>query len=308
VNFEATLFAGDGLRVPLVTGNVAFGFAGKRRGGSSAAMSSVIVAWKGSCRDPKIRNRLLAHLHRLAMQSDDYLRSEHHERPGFLNLVSEQRGAHLRPRANIEMIDRPIPGPILISSYISPSPEALVEGAREAGLTVIDRQDSAHPPLIVFDEGRLAGLDFKLFNPRGLYPGEDRMSFVFLECPKLPFLDGRLVEIAGIEDCPRGKGETLPSASAYLASPSIHLRYFLEDWTDCLFSWVKFFFIGDFWWHRSEEMQGYGDYRGVFQELQTARGGEEAEEASFDAVLGTFSQHVEHWIDEVEGWAKSEQG
>ena len=55
-------------------------------------------------------------------------------------------------------------------------------------------------------------------------------------------------------------------------------------------------------------MQGYGDYRGVFEELQVERGGEEAEEATFDAVLGTFSQHVEHWIDEVEGWAKSEQG
>lgn len=271
-------------------------------------MPSVIVAWKGSCRDPKIRNRLLGHLHRLAMQSDGYLRSGQPERPGVLNLVSEQRGVGLRPRANIETIDRPIPGSILVSSYISPSPEALIESAREAGLTVIDRQDRTHAPLIAIDEGRLAGLNFKLFDLRGIYPGEDRMSFVFLECSKLPFLDGRLVEIASMEDCPTGEGETLPSARAYLASPSIHLRYFLEDWTDCLFSWVKFFFIGDFWWHRSEEMQGYGDYRGVFQELQSARGGAEAEEASFDAVLGTFSQHVEHWIDEVEGWAKSEQG
>ena len=38
------------------------------------------------------------------------------------------------------------------------------------------------------------------------------------------------------------------------------------------------------------------------------RGGEAAEEATFDAVLGTFAQHAEHWIGEVEGWAKSEQG
>ena len=134
------------------------------------------------------------------------------------------------------------------------------------------------------------------------------MSFVFLECPELPFLDGRLIEINSIEDCPRGENETLPSATAYLGCPTIHLRYFLEDWTDCLFSWVKFFFVGDLWWHRSEEMQGYADYRGVFQELQAARGGEEAEEASFDAVLGTFAQHVEHWIGEVEALARSEQG
>ncbi|MGZ5849821.1 MAG: hypothetical protein ACXWJN_04460 [Methyloceanibacter sp.] len=271
-------------------------------------MSSVIVAWKGSCRDVKIRNRLLGHLQRLAKQSDDYLRSNQPERPVFLNLLSEQRGGDLRPRANIEAVNRPISGPILVSSFISASPEALVESAREAGLTVIDRQDGAHAPLIAMDKGKLVGLDFKLFDPRGLYPGEDRMSFVFLECKEHPFLDGRLVEIASIEDCPTGEGETLPAATAYLANPSIHLHYFLEDWSDCLFSWMKFFFIGDFWWHRCKEMQGYGDYRGVFHKLQAERGGEEAEEASFEAVLGTFSQHAEHWIAEVEGWARSEQG
>jgi hypothetical protein len=42
----------------------------------------------------------------------------------------------------------------------------------------------------------------------------------------------------------------------------------------------------------------------VFQELQDERDGEEAETASFDAVLGTFAQHAEHWIGEVEGWAR----
>ena len=35
---------------------------------------------------------------------------------------------------------------------------------------------------------------------------------------------------------------------------------------------------------------------------------EPAEEAAFDAVLATFVQHAEHWIGEVEGWAKAEQG
>jgi len=46
----------------------------------------------------------------------------------------------------------------------------------------------------------------------------------------------------------------------------------------------------------------------VFEELQADRGADNAEEAAFDAVLGTFSQHAEHWIGEVEGWANSEQG
>ena len=84
---------------------------------------------------------------------------------------------------------------------------------------MIERQESRHAPLIAIDQGRLAGLDFKLFDPRGLYPGEDRMSFVFLECPELPFLDGRLVEIASIEDCPRGENETLPAASCLSCLP-----------------------------------------------------------------------------------------
>jgi hypothetical protein len=55
-------------------------------------------------------------------------------------------------------------------------------------------------------------------------------------------------------------------------------------------------------------MQGYADYRQVFEELQADRGAENAEEAAFDAVLATFSQHVEHWIGELEGWAKRKPG
>ena len=108
-------------------------------------MPWVIVAWKGSCRDGKIRNRLLGHLHRLAMQSDGFLRSGEPQRPTFLNLVNEQRGAGLRSRANIETIDRAIPGPVLVSSDISPSLDALVESAREAGLAVIEREAPGIP-------------------------------------------------------------------------------------------------------------------------------------------------------------------
>ena len=118
------------------------------------------------------------------------------------------------------------------------------------------------------------------------------MSFVFLECPEHHFLDGRLVQVT--------HGDKL-----YLSSPSIRLCSYLEDWTDCLFAWTRFFLMGDFWWQRREELQGYADYRGVFEELQTARGSAEAEDATFDAVLSTFSQHAEHGIGEVAKLAKA---
>ncbi|MGH6866128.1 MAG: hypothetical protein ACREDO_08175 [Methyloceanibacter sp.] len=266
-------------------------------------MASVSVVWRGNSRDPQIRYRLLGRLHRLAALSDEYLRLRQPERPAILNLLGAQRQQGIRPRANVETIDRQISGQILISSWIGPQPEILVERARQAGLRVIDPEEEG-PHLVFIENARLRGLDFKLFDPRGLYPGSDRMSFVFLECPEHHFLDGRLVEIAVGEDKEFTTAQSLAPGSIYLSMPSIHLRYYLEDWTDCLFSWIRFFFIGDFWWQRWEEFQGYADYRSVFEQIQTERGGAEAEEATFEAVLGTFSQHAEHWIGEVRSCAK----
>ncbi|HEX2449412.1 MAG TPA: hypothetical protein VHK26_14740 [Methyloceanibacter sp.] len=270
-------------------------------------MPSVAVVWRGNCQDPRIRQRLLSYLHRLALRSDEYLRLRQPEKPRILDVMARQRGGQ-RARANIETIDQDVAGKILISSFVSPQPDAFVATAREAGARLIEDGQGKGPPLVEIDNARLRGLDFKLFDPRGLYPGADRMSFVFLEAPDHEFLDGRLVEVATKEDCQASGAETLCGAELYLCAPSIHLRYYLEDWTDCLFSWIKFFFIGDFLWHRWEEMEGYADYRQVFEELQSNRGSEAAEESAFDAVLATFAQHAEHWIGEVEGWAKAEQG
>ena len=269
-------------------------------------MPSVAVVWKGNCREPRTRYRLLGHLHRLAARSDEYLRLRQPERPRILDIMNEQRGGNLRSRSNIETVDQDIAGRILISSFISPDPQALVGEARKAGLGLIEHANDL--PLLQIGKARLSGLDFKLFDPRGLYPGADRVSFVFLECPQHPFLDGSLVEIATSEDCAASGAASLSGADLYLCAPSVHLRYYLEDWTDCLFSWIKFFFIGDLWWHRWEDMAGYADYRQVFEDLATDRGSEAAEQAAFDAVLATFSQHAELWIGEVEGWAKAEQG
>jgi hypothetical protein len=271
-------------------------------------MSTVAVVWKGNCREPRTRHRLLGHLHRLAARSDEYLRLHQPERPRVLDALNQSRGEALRARANVESIDDEISGEVLISSWTSQNPKALIAAAREAGVSLVEDPEAKGPPLLAIRRARLRGIDFKLFDPRGLYPGADRMSFVFLDCPEYPFLDGRLVEMATSEDCAASGSAALSGADLYLCAPSVHLRYYLEDWTDCLFSWTRFFFVGDFWWHRHEEMQGYADYRQVFEDLQTERGSEAAEAGAFDAVLATFSQHAEHWIGEVEGWAKAEQG
>ena len=118
--------------------------------------------------------------------------------------------------------------------------------------------------MVVLDAVRLRGLSFKLFDPRGLYPNDDRMSFVFVECPEHHFLDGRLVEVAERD----GK--------VYLSTPSIHLRSYLEDWTDCLFAWIRFFLMGDFWWQRRighlvDRLLASGDPGGLEQRAAAVR-------------------------------------
>lgn len=270
-------------------------------------MPSITVAWKGKCRDANARYRLLGYLHRLALVSDEYLRLRQPDRPHILKAMGELRGSEVRRHANIEAVDQAITGRILVSSLVSPDPEVLVASARRTGLPVLDEPEGEGPSLIAIDSARLRGLDFKLFDPRELYPGADRMSFVFLECAEHPFLDGRIVEMVPAKDCEASGEEILRGARVYLTSPSIHLRYYLEDWTDCLFAWIRFFFIGDLWWHRWEELQGYDDYRGVFEEVQSDRGGLAAEEATFEAMLATFRQHAEHWIGEVKGLAEEEK-
>ncbi|MDJ0514063.1 MAG: hypothetical protein QNJ62_11535 [Methyloceanibacter sp.] len=242
-------------------------------------MSSVNVVWKGNCRSIEARTRLLAYLHRLARLSDGYLRPE--DRP-FLAVVGE---GPVPPRANVERIDETRQGEILVSTDITAHPETLLVRAREAGLPVRTAGDG---DTIVLNEVRLHGIDFRLFDPRGLYPDNDRMSFVFIECPEHHFIDGRLVEVAEEGD------------NTVLLCPSLRLKSYLEDWTDCLFSWMRFFLLGDLWWRRHEELQGYNEYRDVFEAVQTTRGSVEAEEATFEAVLATFRQHAEHQRYEVQ--------
>src|SRR5262249_11915048 len=149
-------------------------------------MPSVSVVWKGSCSDPRIRYRLLGYLDRLAARSDEYFKRAHPKQPARLEALNKQNGNATRLRPNVELFDKEMSGSILISSWISPKPEILVGRAREAGVRLVADPEAKGPPLIEIERAHLRGLDFTLFDPRGLYLGADRMSFVFLECTDYP--------------------------------------------------------------------------------------------------------------------------
>ncbi len=258
-------------------------------------MSSVVVGWTGRCPDPRDRARLIAHLERLAEVSDSYLRTRLPEPVTARDLVGEAPMGGRR-RANIEHVSRTLSGQIVISSGIVPDQNTFLAAASEAELPAVDHPEIERASITWLKGARLSGIDFRLYDPSQLHPGADRLSFVFLETKAAHFLDGRLVQVD------RGKEHDLPilrEASFYLRGPDLHVHSYLEDWIDLLFSWVKYFFVGDLWWRRFEEMQGYEDYREVFSDVQSTMGTERAEQATFDAILATFTQHAEHWSDKV---------
>ena len=259
-------------------------------------MSAVVVGWTGRCPDPKDRARLIAHLERLAEASDGYLRNARHGVVVAAGGSTELRGKRQRARANIERVDGAISGRIAISSGIVPDQNAFLAAARDASLPTMEHPELDRASVTWLEGARLSGIDFRLYDPIQLHPGADRLSFVFLETIAAPFLNGRLVQVE------RGKdhsAEVIREASFYLGGPKVHLHNYLEDWIDLLFSWVKYFFVGDLWWRRFEDMQGYEDYRAVFSDVQNTMGTERAEQATFDAVLATFTQHAEHWSGKV---------
>ncbi len=96
----------------------------------------------------------------------------------------------------------------------------------------------------------LRGCDFRLFDPRRLYPGDDRLSFVFATCPEAPFLDGYLVTVNPILKVAQKFGDVAKGADWFLECPYIHLRYVLEDWT------VPAFLLGEVFFHARTDLVG----------------------------------------------------
>jgi hypothetical protein len=283
-----------------VTGCVCGATAGARSSGttvkvsSGAFMSAVVVGWTGRCPDGKDREKLLAHLQRLAEISDCYLRRHPTSRTSTTSPTADLRSKREQARANVEYVDSQISDRVVISSGIVPERHVFLAAAHEASLPTHDHPERDGAAIAVLAEARLTGIDFRLYDP--LQSGAGRLSFVFLDTAAAPFLNGRLVQAERGRD---HESETIRNAAFYLDGPSVSLHSHLGDWIDLLLSWVKYFFIGDLWWRRLEDMQGYEDYRQVFADVQRSLGPERAEQATFDAILATFSQHAEHWTGKV---------
>ena len=223
-------------------------------------MNSVRVSYTGRCREAQTRLKLVTYFRRLAERSELYL------------------GGPANGSPRIDIVDRSIAGEIMVSDAVAPDVRVFTDQARDAGLSLVSHPEIRRGAAAVLPQARLSGLDFALVDSNASHRGKGRFSFVFLESPHAPFLDGALVQI--------GSGP-------HLGRPEIELPPDLGDWIDLLFSWVKFFHIGDFAWHRGEPLPNYPEYRAILLELQNGLGPERAEVAAFDALLATFTNHAE---------------
>ena len=160
-------------------------------------------------------------------------------------------------RPNIDRINRAIAEGVEADSSVFGDRGEFVRGAEEIGLPLVGVEGpDADEGLFVLNlnaprqriavrlrKASIYGINFKIFGVGyPWYPGEDRVSFVFLHCPEV-LADGRIVDIFHRDELPGLiRFDTIRGSDWYASSADIHLREELYlGWFDRFFAWVKFF-------------------------------------------------------------------
>jgi hypothetical protein len=256
-------------------------------------MSSVIVSWKGLCTDLDKQKELLSFINRIAEINSEYLNDEP-KVPKISRMLSAMRWQGLRERDDTEFIEITVTGRIIVHSDVLADRTEFANSVLRLGLPLHSNANERQLVTCV-EVASLCGTSFQLFDPRRLYPGSDRLNFVFVRCPSAPFLDGSLVSVRTGADLVEASWDVLRTADWYLECPYIHLRYVLEDWSLMLLSWVKYFFIPDLHWYSYEELQGYEMMKAGFDEQASRVGSDRAKLASFSLLLDAFREEANRW-------------
>jgi hypothetical protein len=235
-------------------------------------MGSVYVRWTGRCIDVEARTKLLEKVADFALLSLNYF---------------EEFGAFQRYNGTLE-------GRILLSpDLLQGTGLELPAEARSPGGLELRAAGPLGPPkpaspnqFLTASQVHLEGLEFQLYDGRCLYPGADRISFVFATFDEYPALDGSLVYVEDEEQCRLYSNDQIQTAQAFLDAPNIHLRYYYEKWIDNFLGWVKHFFIADLQYWRYEPNPGY-------QRFQDLPHDDATREALWQALKEGFCAEVE---------------
>ncbi len=207
-------------------------------------MPSVIAYWNGQCRASAERDELYLRMADLGNLSHSFF----------------------GPKApSLRRFDETIRGDILLSRYIFSNPPSSPK------LTRISDELYSLPRASLF------GLEFRLYDGRGLYSSDDRISLVFCVDDD-PEIDGLMVYVEDRAECRKYKNERIQQADLYLAVPHLHLRYYLEDWLDYLIGGMKYYYIENlyYWryqtlWDEREKLVNCFGQGGTFELFETLK-------------------------------------
>lgn len=272
-------------------------------------MGSVTVTWAGRLAPGELRDELLSFANVLANENKHYWTKYPQPISGFNRMLHEMRSRDVVALPDVRSFADDISGPIVVSSDVlnaSAGPTPVNDARRfgdelkAAGLNFIPDDEGSRHGCVVIERARLEGIDFRLFDPRGLYPTHDRISFVFLRTPEHPILDNVLVRVHDAEVCKGSNDPTVRKAAWYLESPSVHLRYAYEEILDQLLGWLKFFYVPDLYFWRYEELSNYATWRSTYKELVREYGLEKVRNLAFYRHIESFQEEADRWIASAE--------
>jgi hypothetical protein len=227
------------------------------------------------------------------------------KRPLFLEKIVEVESASVPDMQPVIVYDGTIDGDILVDGDLAADRSIARRDATQLGVPWISAGgDDPSQDAGFFQLGAVAlrGIDFRLFDPRGIYPCENRMSFVFLRCPEIPPFDGRIATISDHSRSQIYRHDAIKSADWFVTTPSLHLRYYLEEWTDYLFAWVKYFFIRDFTYWRYENLPDYEKASTLYDQVVASDGKDAAKRRVFEQLLEWFNKDADDWTARMATW------
>jgi hypothetical protein len=238
----------------------------------------------------------------------------------MLQLMSANRAKGLVLRPNIEVLDVELDGAVAVSSTLLPAASEAVQhlrstqaglfasgrAAREAAyvLNLHGKQEEAY---LRATEVHVRGINFRVYDPRELYPGEDRVSFTFITKMNPPIFNGAICECFHRTRSPGLINfEQLGEADWYVRKPEIHLRYYLEVWFEQLLSWVKLFLIPSLDWWLHTKNSGYEHYLAKHRHIESSERPEVMQRA-FEEIRQNFINEAGRMLSEMIGHTSGER-
>ena len=278
-------------------------------------MGSVVTYWSGRLNESSDQVALTTFLTRLAKLSESCFNHEPVKRSSFLEKITTQSESSIESqRPNIVFFDQAISGRIFVGNSMLlleqldkpfrksasriEKPDGWPSDPANASLAIFSREDDQRYAVQV-PAFRLYGITFRLYDPRRLYPGEDTMSFTFLHAPDFHAFDGQLVHAYPRIECAQLDGELIQQADWYLETPSIHLRYYLEEWFDLLMTWIKIFYMPELEYWRNELLNRFHEIKEPIDRLISSEGREQAKEIVFEYLLESFTEEADRWQAEI---------